>query len=171
MSMFGSSGAPGRGSPAAARGMPPLAGRPVVATYATYAEAQRAVDYLSDQHFAVQNLGILGRDLRMEESVLGRLSWNRVAINGLVQGAWLGLFVGLVISLFAEEAGSVILYCVLWGLAFGLGFQLLGYALQRGQRDFVSRSSVTAQSYEVVCTWEHVEEAKRVLAGLPPATG
>jgi len=166
--MFGSSMQRGGGGRAGA-GAPPLGNRPLVATYATYPEAQRAVDYLSDQHFAVEQLGILGRDLRMEESVLGRLSWGRVAFSGLIQGAWLGLFVGLVISLFAEEAGSVIVYCVLWGLIFGLGFQLFGYALTRGQRDFVSRSAITAQSYDVVCTWDHVEQAKQVLSGMPPA--
>jgi hypothetical protein len=158
------SGQPGR------PGGPVVANRPLVATYSTYAEAQRAVDYLSDEKFPVQHLGILGRDLRIEEAVLGRLDWGKAAVTGLVQGLWYGVFVGLVLSLFADkksgQGGSVIIGCALLGLAFGLGLGLISYAMTGGRRDFVSRSAITATSYDVVCTWEHVEQAKSVLAGL-----
>ena len=40
--------------------------------YTTYAEAQKAVDYLADEHFDVQNLAIVGTDLKSIERVLGR---------------------------------------------------------------------------------------------------
>jgi hypothetical protein len=166
MSLSGSPLGAGRGRGAG----PVVANRPLVATYKTYPEAQRAVDYLSDQKFPVQHLGILGRDLRIEEAVLGRLDWGKAAVGGLAQGIWYGLFVGLLISLFANQPGSVILGCVLIGLAFGLGLALLSYAMTGGKRDFVSRSAITATSYDVVCTWEHVEQAKSVLAGLSPAS-
>ena len=164
MSFSGSPLGAGRGGVAG----PVVANRPLVATYKTYPEAQRAVDYLSDQKFPVQHLGILGRDLRIEEAVLGRLDWGKAAVGGLAQGIWYGLFVGLLISLFADQPGSVILGCVLIGLAFGLGLALLSYAMTGGKRDFVSRSAITATSYDVVCTWEHVEQAKSVLTGLSP---
>ena len=36
----------------------------LLATYNSYPEAQRAVDYLSDKGFPVQNLAIVGTDLR-----------------------------------------------------------------------------------------------------------
>ena len=39
--------------------------------YNTYAEAQRAVDYLADEKFEVQNLAIVGTDLKSVERVLG----------------------------------------------------------------------------------------------------
>ena len=35
--------------------------RELVASYRTYAEAQRAVDFLSDQRFPVERLSIVGR--------------------------------------------------------------------------------------------------------------
>src|SRR4051794_11614983 len=162
MAMPGSPLGAGRGGV----GGPVVANRPLVATYKTYAEAQAAVDYLSDRKFPVQHLGILGRDLRIEEAVLGRLDWGKAAVSGLVQGVWYGLFVGVLISLFAQQPGSVIVGCALLGLAFGLGLGLLSYAMTGGKRDFVSRSAVTATSYDVVCTWEHVDQAKSVLAGL-----
>jgi len=45
--------------------MPPQ-GEPI-GRYATYAEAQRAVDFLSDEHFPVQNVTIVGNGLQMVE--------------------------------------------------------------------------------------------------------
>ncbi|NIS30548.1 MAG: magnesium transporter, partial [Actinobacteria bacterium] len=35
-----------------------------IGKYDTYEQAQRAVDYLSDQRFPVENLAIVGTDLR-----------------------------------------------------------------------------------------------------------
>ena len=64
----------------------------------------------------------------------------------------------------------MIVGCVLIGLAFGLGLALISYAMTGGKRDFVSRSAITATSYDVVCTWEHVEQAKSVLTGLSPTS-
>jgi hypothetical protein len=167
MSLFGSARSTGqRGQ----TGGPTVASRPLVATYSTYAEAQRAVDYLSDQKFEVQHLGILGRDLRIEEAVLGRLDWGKAAVSGLVQGLWYGIFVGLVLSLFDSKdgGGGVIVGCALLGLAFGVVLGLISYATTGGRRDFVSRSAITATSYDVVCTWDHVDQAKSVLAGMTP---
>jgi hypothetical protein len=165
MSLFGSA----RNTQPGQAGGPVVANRPLVATYRTYAEAQRAVDYLSDEKFPVQHLGILGRDLHIEEAVLGRLDWGKAAVAGLVQGLWYGIFIGLVISLFDNQGGAVIIGCGLLGIAFGLTLGLLSYAMTGGRRDFVSRSAITATSYDVVCTWEHVEQAKSVLAGMSPA--
>lgn len=55
-------------------GLPtPPRGEPI-ARYGTYLEAQRAVDFLSDNHFPVQFVTIVGSGLRMVERVTGRLS-------------------------------------------------------------------------------------------------
>ena len=75
----------------------------VVGNYDTYLEAQRAVDFLSDQQFAVQHVSIVGSDLKMVENVLGRLTRGRAAMAGAASGAWFGLFVGILLSLFANE--------------------------------------------------------------------
>jgi hypothetical protein len=167
MSFLGSSRNSGKPGQA---GGPVVANRPLVATYSTYADAQQAVDYLSDQKFPVQYLGILGRDLHIEEAVLARLDWGKAALSGLIQGLWYGLFVGLVLSLFDSKDGGagVIVGCMLLGVAFGLSLGLFSYALTGGKRDFVSRSAITATSYDVVCTWDHVDQAKSVLAGMTP---
>src|ERR1700748_417061 len=91
---------PTRGRPAA---LPtPPKGWPI-GSYPTYAEAQRAVDYLSDQEFPVEQVTIVGVDLMQVERVTGRLSWPKVLGGGVLSGAWLGLFIGLVLSIFSNS--------------------------------------------------------------------
>src|ERR1041385_2229795 len=80
-----------------------------IGSYPTYAEAQRAVDYLSDQQFPVQQVTIVGVDLMQVERVTGSLTWARVLAGGALTGAWLGLFIGLVLGFFSPSPwGSLI---------------------------------------------------------------
>src|SRR6476620_1445951 len=77
--------------------------------YDRYEQAQQAVDYLSDHEFPVQNCLIVGTDLKQVERVTGRLTYGKVTAGGLLSGLWLGLFVGLVLSLFGTgSAWSII---------------------------------------------------------------
>ena len=141
----------------------------VVGTYDTYLEAQRAVDYLSDQQFPVQHVSIVGSDLRMVENVLGRLTRGRAALAGVATGAWFGLFVGVLLSLFAENgtnAFALILSAVVYGAVFGAIFGFVGHAVTGGKRDFTSRSKIVASSYEIRCVWAEADRAREVLAGL-----
>ncbi len=145
----------------------------VVGSYDTYAEAQRAVDYLSDKQFPVQNVSIVGSDLRMVENVLGRLTRGRAAMAGAASGAWFGLFVGIVLSLFAEDGTNtvgLILAAVAYGAVFGAIFGFVGHAFSGGKRDFTSRSKIVASSYEVRCVWAEADRARELLAGLTGGT-
>ena len=74
-----------------------------LAVYDDYASAQKAVDFLSDKEFPVENCMIVGTDLKRVERITGRLTTGRVAVGGLVSGVWLGLFVGLIFALFTDE--------------------------------------------------------------------
>ncbi|HZC19487.1 MAG TPA: general stress protein [Rubrobacteraceae bacterium] len=47
--------------------------RRVVGSYSSYAEAQRAVDHLSDEGFAVERVSIVAEGLRFVEQVTGRV--------------------------------------------------------------------------------------------------
>lgn len=141
----------------------------VVGAYDTYAEAQRAVDYLSDQGFPVQHVSIVGSDLKMVENVLGRLTRGRAALAGAASGAWFGLFVGVLLSLFAKEGTNgfgLILSALVYGAAFGAIFGFVSHALTGGKRDFTSRSKIVASSYEIRCVWAEADRAREVLAGL-----
>lgn len=137
-----------------------------------YEEAQRAVDYLSDEDFPVENCMIVGTDLRQVERVTGRLSAGRVAAAGLLSGIWLGLFVGLIFALFAtsDDALTTVVACVGYGAVFGLVWALIGYALTRGRRDFTSVSQVVATRYEVLTEHKFAEQARDLLASMPAGT-
>jgi hypothetical protein len=139
--------------------------------YDDYATAQKVVDHLSDQEFPVQNLLVVGTDLKQVERVTGRLTTSRVAGAGAASGAWLGVFVGLLLSLLSSE--STLLQSVVGGLGIGIVFgvvwALLGYAATRGRRDFSSVSSVVATKYEVLVEHKHRARAQELIADLPEA--
>src|SRR5512144_1990669 len=124
--------------------------------YTKYEEAQRAVDFLSDHEFPVENCMIVGTDLRQVERVTGRLTTGRVALGGLLSGVCLGLFVGLIFSLFGSGNGAAIIASTaVFGALFGVIWALVGYAATRGRRDFTSVSQVVATRYEVRLEHEH----------------
>jgi hypothetical protein len=140
--------------------------------YDKYAAAQKAVDFLSDNEFPVQNCMIVGTDLKQVERVTGRLTTSRVALGGLLSGVWMGLFVGLIFSLFGSgNAIAVILSTALFGALFGLVWALVGYAATRGQRDFTSVSQVVATRYEVLVEHKFAQQGRELLAQMPGAGG
>src|SRR6202035_3133575 len=107
------------GAPAGSRRAPGLPTPPKgwpVGSYPTYAEAQRAVDYLSDQQFPVQQVTIVGVDLMQVERVTGRLTWPKVLGGGVISGAWLGLFIGLVLGLITANTWGALLTGVIAGV-------------------------------------------------------
>jgi hypothetical protein len=138
-----------------------------VGSYDGYEQAQAAVDYLSDQKFPVENVTIIGSDLRMVERVTGRLTMGRALAAGAVGGAWWGLFVGLLLGIFSTTgAGWVVslLTGLLVGLAFGAIFGAIGYSMTQGRRDFTSTSKIVAGRYDVMCNPTHAEDARALLA-------
>ena len=138
--------------------------------YDDYAAAQQAVDHLSDQGFPVENCLIVGTDLKRLERVTGRLTTGRVALGGVLSGAWLGVFVGIVLALFGEEdALALILSTTLFGALFGVIWALVGYAATRGRRDFSSVSQIVATRYEVLVEHKHAARGRELLAGMPGA--
>jgi hypothetical protein len=140
-----------------------------LAVYDDYAAAQKAVDFLSDNKFPVEQCMIVGTDLKRIERITGRLTTSRVALGGLLSGIWLGLFVGLVLSLFAEDGNflATVLATVVFGAVFGVVWALVGYALTRGQRDFSSVTAVVATKYEVLVEHKSLAQAQELLTKLP----
>lgn len=142
-----------------------------VATYGTYPEAQRAVDYLSDQRFPVERMAIVGEGLQTVEQVTGRLDWGRAAGLGFGQGLFLGLFIGLLFGLLGLGGGNV-LYAVAYGMVMGaitgLVWGLVSYALSGGRRDFTSIGGMRAERYVILADAEVAEQARTLLSNLPP---
>ena len=138
-----------------------------VGSYDSYEQAQAAVDFLSDEKFPVENVTIIGSDLRMVEKVTGRLTLARAIAAGAAGGAWWGLFVGLLLGIFATDGGDWIgsvLAGLLIGLVFGAAFGGMGYAATGGRRDFTSTSKIVAGRYDVMCNPALAEEARAHLA-------
>jgi hypothetical protein len=143
--------------------------RRTIASYESYAEAERAVDFLSDRGFPVDRVDIIGQDLQLVEQVIGRMDYGRAALSGAASGALPGVLIGWIFGLLNwldPVVGGLVL--ALYGLIFGAVVgALLGMvfdAAQRGQRDFSSVRSAMPSRYEVVTDAEVADEAARLLA-------
>jgi len=110
--------------------------RQVIATFDNYADAERVVDYLSDQRFEVNRVAIVGRELEYLEQGLGRLNYGGAALRGAGSGALVGALFGLLV-----------------------------HALQRGQHDFHSISGLRPTYYDDVAELEVADRALQLLAG------
>lgn len=148
-------------------GLPtPPTGWPI-GSYPTYAAAQKAVDYLSDNQFPVQQVTIVGVDLMQVERVTGRLTWAKVLGGGVLSGAWLGVFIGLVLGLFTNgEGGNPFLFAIPAGIIFGLITSSIPYAMTKGTRDFSSTMQLVAGRYDVLCDPQSAEQARDMLSRL-----
>lgn len=139
-----------------------------IGSYDTYQEAQRAVDHLADNEFPVHDVTIVGVEPMVVERVSARLTWGRVLSAGAASGAWLGLFVGLLLSLFSTTGGlAPILIGMVAGIVFGLASAAVRYGATRGQRDFVSHSQLVARRYDVLCKPRNAELGRTLLLSIP----
>ncbi len=168
-SPFSSAHNPG-GVPGASRrgplGLPtPPKGWPV-GSYPTYAEAQKAVDYLSDNQFPVQHVTIVGVDLMQVERVIGRLTWGKVLLTGIASGAWLGVFIGLLLGMFTGNLAGAIVAAIPAGVLFGLITSAIPYWMSKGTRDFSSTMQLVAGRYDVLCDPQSAEQARDMLSRL-----
>lgn len=140
----------------------------LIARYATYDQAQRAVDHLSDASFPVEYATIVGRDLSIVERVTGRMTKARATLMGTATGAWFGLFIGLFVGLFT--IGPVWISLVIAGLVIGAVWGgVFGFVAQwatRGQRDFASATAIVAAQYEVTVADAYADRARQLLSQL-----
>ncbi|WP_158888903.1 general stress protein [Amycolatopsis anabasis] len=136
-----------------------------IGSYDSYEEAQRAVDHLADSDFPVADVTIVGVEPMLVERVAGKLSWGRVLTNAGMSGAWFGLFVGLLLSMFTPGAGLLpILIGLVAGVGFSLVFAAISYGATKGRRDFVSHSQLVARRYDVLSQPRNAERGRDLLA-------
>jgi hypothetical protein len=148
--------------------------RRAIATFPSYREAERAVDFLSDQGFPVDRVAIVGRDLRYVEEVTGRVGYPQAALRGAGQGALIGLLLGWLFGLFSWVTPVVTVltlaaYGLVVGAIIGALIGLLMHALSGGQRDFASVGGVQANQYDLLVDDQVAEEAARRLGTHPGA--
>ena len=137
--------------------------------YEKYEDAQKAVDFLSDEQFPVENCMIVGTELRQVERVTGRLTYGRAAAAGAGSGAWFGLFIGLIFGLFSQQGSwlPVVLSTVLFGMAFGIVWGVVGFAMTGGHRDFTSVTQIVPTRYEVLVEHRVLQRAQEILQRMP----
>ena len=133
-----------------------------------YADAECAVDYVSDQRFAVSRVAIVGRDLEYVEQVFGRLNYGAAALRGAGSGALVGALIGWIFGLFnwiEPLISAVVLagYGLIFGAIVGALIGLLMHTLQGGRREFHSVSGLRPKYYHVVADVEVADRALQLL--------
>jgi hypothetical protein len=146
--------------------------REVIASYKTYPEAQRAVDFLSDQRFDVSSISIVAEGLSFVEQITGRLNWQKAFFNGLTSGALIGALIGFIFGIFnffapLTSALALAFYGLVFGAILGGIVGVVGYSLSGGDRDFTSVSGMQAQRYDVTADPASAAEAREVLLRRP----
>lgn len=142
-----------------------------VGVYGSYDEAQHVVDYLADSRFPVENLCIVGTELRSIERVLGRRSWGNVIGAGTQSGISTGLMITLLMWIFIPDANFILLalYALAVGITVGVVFAVFGYWMSQGKRDFRSVSQTMATKYEVLAEHKVAGQARELIANMPGA--
>jgi len=157
-------------------GVPDLSGphRRAVASYQSYGEAERAVDYLSDNHFPVERVAIVGEDVKLVEQVVGRLNYGTAALHGAGSGALVGALIGWIFGLLdwvrpLVTGLALAAYGLIAGAVIGAVFGVVAYAFQGGRRDFRSVRELMPTTYQVLVDDEVATEAARLLTQRDPA--
>jgi hypothetical protein len=138
----------------------------VLGTYETYLDAQAVVDKLAKAEFPVKQVSIVGSDLKTVERVTGKMTYGRAAIAGAASGAWIGLFFGLLMFMFASTPNAIVYVgaAAIIGAGFGMLFQIVTYTLGRRRRDFTSIHQVIAGKYEIIVDSSLTIRAQEVLS-------
>ena len=125
---------------------------------------------LADERFDVQNLAIVGTDLKSVERVLGRRTWGTVIGQGVQSGVSTGLLVGLML-IFTKPTSilALLIVALAIGISLGIGFSTRQARMTRGRRDFTSVSQTVATKYEVLCEHKVAAQAREMLQNMPGA--
>ncbi len=141
--------------------------RRVIASYDSYADAQKAADRLSDEGFAVNRLSIRAEDLHLVERGTGRLSYFGATLRGAGSGAAVGALFGFVINLLnlmdsAISALAVAYGGLVFGMVIGAITGLISHATSGKEWNFSSIGTVEAGRYDVVVDEVVADEASRL---------
>ena len=145
-----------------------------IASFKSYEDAQRSMDYLADHGFLVNECQIVGSHLRRVEQVVRRASAMRAAVVGALSGIWAGLLVGLMLSLFAtvSEWGLVVASTVIIGCVAGVVLGAVTFALTRNHRHhFETTVRIDADHYDLLVEHRYAEWARTILLALPGGLG
>jgi hypothetical protein len=150
--------------------------RRVIGFYDNYADAERAVDSLSDRGFPVERVTIVGHDLQQVERVLGRVGYKEAMLRGASGGALTGVLIGWLFGLFnwidpILTGALLALYGLIFGAIVGAALGALAHWAQKGRRDFASIRVMLPSRYEVLVDSEVADQALELLNRASPIGG
>ena len=147
--------------------------RGTIASYTDYRDAERAVDWLSDQGFAVERSAIIGTVWRSVEQVTGRMTVGRAALNGAGEGMLIGALFALLFGIFfsGPDFGELLVFSLAVGASFGGITGAIIQAAAGQDRNFGSTMTVATDHYEVQVDEGAAADAKRILATMPAGDG
>ncbi|MFL0411933.1 general stress protein [Microbacterium paludicola] len=135
-----------------------------VASFKDYDAAQKAVSKLISSDIPAADIAIVGTALRSVEKVTGRLGYAQAAWSGAVNGVLLGLLFAAMLAIWTPGVPiSMFAGYLLVGIALGMLFRLIAYAILRRRRDFASVMQVSADHYEVTVLPRSVAKARQVM--------
>jgi hypothetical protein len=137
-----------------------------VASFRTYDGAAGAVARLGGTGFPIEEITIVGCDLRMVEEVTGGMSVPRAAGMGAVSGAWFGALVSVLVGIFASSIGTLfglLLWGIIVGAIFGAGLGIVGFLVWDRGRGFISDRLVVAARYDLHTTAELADRLRAEL--------
>ena len=139
----------------------------IVASFATWDEAQRAIDFLADRRVPLRHLTVVTRELQLvARGPLGGYARTIMARaeSGAISGAFVGCVLGILVA--APPATSP-LVLGLSGVTLGaVGGGLLGFCQRAWSRRAIAHDlvrSVKAGRYDLMATAGAADTARRLL--------
>ncbi len=144
----------------------------MVGTFEDYAAAVDYVEKLVANDFPVQQIAIVGKNLRSVERVRNRINQGRVALSGAITGSWIGFLFALVapVGTTGDSAAlpaittSTFLAPVLIGAGVGTILNVVRFSLAKNKRSFASQSMIIASEYQVQVPADLVSNAQEAAA-------
>jgi hypothetical protein len=150
----------------------PQPARRVVASYADYRDAEKAVDYLAGNRFPVEHVAIVGRELELVQQVTGRLTALDAAARGALTGAVTGLLIGWLFAIFTWfdpriASGWLIIDGLWFGTFVGIVMGLVMYLIMKSRRRFDAVSRMQPAYFDIAVDESYADDAARMLLGFP----
>lgn len=137
----------------------------IIAKFNTYEEAVAHVEKLLSGNFPVRQIAIVGRGIRTVERTRARISYARLALNGGINGAIVGLiFHGLLSPNDMSGYAGSMLTCA--GIAALIN--IVRFSLNRNRRSFTTASQLVADTYEIQIPRDLKAQAEDALAKSKP---
>ena len=138
----------------------------IVGSFATYESAQAGIDALARSEFPVEQVSIVGSDLKSVERVIGRMNYGRAALAGLANGVMIGMFMTLIWLIMLPQTPMATLGAIfLISIGFGVIWGIIGYAITPTKREFTSMMQLTASHFDVVVPSQLAGRARELLRG------